>query len=401
MKVIFIGSVLPEEECGRYKGYSTAGNKMQLGLLSGLKRFLNINDLIVLSYYPIASYPIEKIIFIKKHIFDCEIGRIISIPFINIQFLKILTQQISFFITLLSQVLRLDKRKTVILTYNAFIEISWPAKIISKIFNIPIFCLLADLPLPSIKYRGFKKIFSVFFFYATRLAIKNYAGLIVLNKNAQQFYASNLPYLNIHGGINPGDYESISSNNEIIDLPTKERKILYVGSLIEYNGIETLLNAFHKIESKNLTLHIFGDGPMKTLVEHYSKIDDRIIYNGLMHNKSILLMQRKVDFLINARPINSFISKVTFPSKILEYLMSGTPVLSTRLDCLLNEYGQWLNFIGDDPITMSSDIFSIVNSDYKALKTKAIKAREAIQESKNWNYQAKRVLNFISSSARN
>lgn len=394
MNLIFVGSVIPVEEIGKYPGCSVAGNKMQLGLINGFSKLLkNKHRLNVFSYYPIAPFPSGKKLFFFKKIYITKSTQIISIPFINLPFVKIFTQQLSFFFSIMSLILSKKGKDTSIITFNAYIDISWPTQLISRFFNIPIFCLLADLPLPSVKYKGLKKSLSRFFFKSTRSSIKRYNGLIVLNENAHKYYGENIPHLTIHGGIDPTDYNLHKA--EIKQRKSEIKSILYVGALIEYNGIKTLLNAFQKINNKKIELIIYGDGPLKNFVIEQTALDQHIKYMGTINNKELLAIQKEVDFLINPRPVDDFISKVTFPSKIFEYFMSGTPILSTKLDCLKDGFSEYINFIDDNEEKMSQNISEILDMSYSALLDRASKAKEFVLQNKNWDIQTDKIYEFI------
>ena len=361
--LLFIGSVIPANELGTYTGFSVAGNKMQLGLLNGMANNSDVNSLEIISYYPVASFPKERKIIFKYRLFPIGKLKIINIPFINLPFIKIFTQQLSILISIVYSLIHGRIKNKIIITYNAYIEISWPSLLIAKFFNIPIFCLLADLPIPSVKYTGLNSNLSGLFFKSTKVAITKYNGLIVLNNNAQKLFAPKLPFLTIHGGINLNDYLHLEKKYDSKKNPQKIKTILFVGALIDYNGVESMLKAFNKVVKDDVNLVIYGSGPLQSLVESYATKDKRIVYKGQTDNESLLTIQKHSDFLINPRPVDSFISKVTFPSKIFEYWMSGIPILTTRLECLTEDFSSYLNFVSDNPEDMALDINSYLQMD--------------------------------------
>lgn len=394
MNIIFLGSVIPQELCYKYPGASVAGNKMQLGVLSGLQKELGADKLSVLSYYPIAAFPGGKKLFIGRNKFVINGLTIQSISFLNLPIVKLIHQQISFLSNLLFKVM-FNRKNTAIITFNAYIEVSKPALWIAKLFKIPVHCLLADLPLASVKYKGLKGMLSGMFFQSTKKAIQSYDGLFVLNRESRNEYAKNLPFLSIHGGVTGEITHQENADNLIPKRESDCVYILYVGALIEYNGIRTMLEAFSGLSQSNVRLLIYGNGPDRNVVEDFAEKDARIKYHGLLDNSKVVALQKQVDFLINPRPANDYISKVTFPSKLFEYWMSETPVLSTRLNSLVSDFPEHVNFIGDDVAGMSEDLNSYLNQDYKCLKEKAVTAKHYIFERYNWNVHASSILNFI------
>ena len=68
------------------------------------------------------------------------------------------------------------------------------------------------------------------------------------------------------------------------------------------------------------------------------KNNEKIKYFGVIDFESILLRQKNTDLLINPRPSIDEYTKYSFPSKIMEYMASGTPVLTTKLSGIPMEY---------------------------------------------------------------
>jgi glycosyltransferase involved in cell wall biosynthesis len=108
--------------------------------------------------------------------------------------------------------------------------------------------------------------------------------------------------------------------------------------------------------------------------------------------------QRKAYLLVNPRPIDNLINKLTFPSKIFEYLISGTVVLSTDLTCPTKEYKRNMFVVNsNDPVLLASNINQIFSLSKEFLTIKAYNARKFVMNKKNWEIQSKKVYNFLRS----
>ncbi len=63
-------------------------------------------------------------------------------------------------------------------------------------------------------------------------------------------------------------------------------RFIYIGSLTEYKGILTLLEAFSKTKIRNIELLIGGDGELEEKVIDYTKKDTRIRYFGFVSGET-------------------------------------------------------------------------------------------------------------------
>jgi glycosyltransferase involved in cell wall biosynthesis len=400
MNILFVGSVIPSELCIKHKGNSVAANKMQLGIIQALSKIPDCN-IKVISTYPIAAYPKEKILGMPKRVFTLPTGeKIVSIPFINIFILKQLSHIIGLFLELFLSKKSHDSRNSIIISFNAYTESSFPILLFSRITKYHKICLLADLPFNVIQYGGIKKAAHNLHIKTTLSAIKKFDGLIVLNKEAQKRYAPKLPFCIIDGGINVEEYTEQLDFGEFNANIQKNRVILFTGALIEYNGINTLLEAIKKIKNKDITFKFYGEGPLTQFIINESLTDERIQYKGLVSNNEILKIQKSSTFLINPRPTNEPVSLVTFPSKILEYMMSGTPILTTRLNGLVDDYADYLFFIGDDSTSMARDIEKVLMFDDELLTIRTKLAYKFVKDNKNWDVQVKTIYNFVNTILR-
>src|SRR5690606_24382556 len=112
-------------------------------------------------------------------------------------------------------------------------------------------------------------------------------------------------------------------------------------------GIETLLKAFSFTSNPKYKLMICGDGDAKDLVYDYLHKDDRIKYLGKLPHDKTLLLQKNADLLVNPRTPKGEFTKFSFPSKTMEYLALGTPVLMYKLPGIPNEYFNYCYTIDD------------------------------------------------------
>lgn len=399
MKILFLGSVIKTENCTEFLGPSVAGNKMQLGILKGLNKIHK--DLTVVSEIPIATFPKEKKILIRTgYIEIADNMRAKIVPFINLLVLKQITMITSATFMLFQWGLKNLQEEKSIITFNPFPYVSIPAILFSKIFKSKIVCIFADPPIDPIKRNLFFRYAKYFENKSAERRIKQYDCIVTLNKKAVEKYAPNTKYVLVDGGFDLNDipFSKVGgqwlkySQGDIID-------IIFSGGLYEYNGIVNLINAFKTINNDRLRLSVYGEGPLKEFVVKSVSEDSRVVYCGNVSNHEMLKIQQEAGILINPRPINEPISLYTFPSKLIEYMLSGTPVITTKLNGLTPEYlSKVFAFEGDTAEAIAKGIEYVISLDKVVLIDKAFVAREFMIKNKNWEIQSEKIFNFIKDS---
>jgi len=91
----------------------------------------------------------------------------------------------------------------------------------------------------------------------------------------------------------------------------------------------------------------------------------------LERSSDILLMLRVSD-----TPYDSYIANYCQPSKIGEYLLSGTPILATKIPAIPEEFDEFLNYTDNDPQAVANAICQICSTKYDSYLEKALKGRE-------------------------
>lgn len=125
--------------------------------------------------------------------------------------------------------------------------------------------------------------------------------------------------------------------------PQERFTVLYTGTLEPDLGIEELLNAFERMPEAELW--ICGQGSMGERVRSCAEKRENIRYFGFVAQKEALALQARASALINPRQPNGMYTKYSFPSKTLEYLRSGKPVLCYRLEGIPHDYDPYLRYI--------------------------------------------------------
>ena len=80
------------------------------------------------------------------------------------------------------------------------------------------------------------------------------------------------------------------------------------------------------------------------------EILDAISFLGQLPRNEVIEWQKKATVLVNPRQNNEEFTKYSFPSKTMEYLSSGIPVVAYKLDGIPDEYDQYIQYVADDSI---------------------------------------------------
>lgn len=108
--------------------------------------------------------------------------------------------------------------------------------------------------------------------------------------------------------------------------------------MYEKFGVKDLLDAFESIENSSLRLLLCGSGDLNKYICELSKKDKRIIYKGQVTPEESLSWVKAADLLVNPRKDEGEYTKYSFPSKNIEYLLSGNPVLAYKLAGMSDNY---------------------------------------------------------------
>lgn len=103
----------------------------------------------------------------------------------------------------------------------------------------------------------------------------------------------------------------------------------FAGSLYERYGVKNLVDAFDKVNAK-INLVILGNGPLKNYIINKGQNDPRILYLSQMSKEKTYAIEQHAICNFNPRPLNPLIDEQSVPSKMLEYLASGQPTISTK-----------------------------------------------------------------------
>lgn len=176
------------------------------------------------------------------------------------------------------------------------------------------------------------------------------------------------------------------------------RKVIYAGTLKAIYGIRTLCEAFAACCKPGEELHIYGDGDYVSQLRKMQQDCPAIIYHGNVSNREVVAQELEATLLVNPRPTEGEYTNYSFPSKTLEYMVSGTPVLSAKLGGIPDEYDDYLYYFDDQsPTGLRDALRALLDKPPQELQERGRRAREFALREKNNVVQAKKIADFLNS----
>ena len=351
MKVLFIGDVFEEKYEETINKAAKAGVEyssvlFQRKILSGFAQS-NI-DATVLSAPAIGAYP-RKCRWLYCKSFG-ETKRFRYVPFCNIWGYRNLSQE-----RMLRSAVRRFLNESigekiyiyVYSAHNPFIAAARYAKSLCPAVKV---CLIVpDLPQHMNLDSNRSKIYDLFKFF-DKIAIANNSksmdAFVVLTEQMKEKLSVGSRPCIVQEGIVQKICPVIMQEHH-----GTEKRIVYTGKLYFQFGIQRLVDVFMKMNNPNLRLVLCGAGDAKDYVIRCAQKDARIDYMGFVSPGEVKSIIRSADVLVNPRVNDNDYTKYSFPSKNLEYLLSGHPVVACLLDGMPREYRRFMYcFTGADDL---------------------------------------------------
>jgi len=390
VSVAFVGAIVPDSAPFRSEAFSRAGNLFQESVLEGLVES-GLPPSIALSVEPISSFPRASRVLIRGRRTTLPGAIEIQLmPFINITPLKQLCLGLGVMWRLLHWSWLHRKESRVICTYNMTVPPGLFVWLSARLSRSKIVALLCDINIPGqtvpngIWYR--------LDFWLHRCLIPRLNGAVVVADAIAVDFAAGVPTMRMEGGI----------RSDILDklrrLPRKsgnEFVIGVAGSLDTTNGIDTVLAAFRQLPG-DCRLRVAGKGPLEGEVKRAAAADSRIDYLGFVSLDQVLELYSSADVLVAMRPTKGLKTRYFFPSKVMEYLASGTPVVATATGHVEKEFGEFVYLLRDETADGLAKLLMVVRGEPASARAeRGARGNRHMATHKTWNAQAARVATFL------
>ena len=407
MDILYISSVPSQEEFDRIKtkvkpnillttyGMNESGFKFHTLIMDGLRR--NGADTVSLVGRSV-SRSTHSGLFWKKRV-QKEAGvehRHLSL--INLPLLKHLWLGLAFFFhTLAWQIQHRGKERGMIIdaAYVSVLPFVLLASLGCKCKKTAIFCDIYDYMADVADARENEKI-SLVKRLAKKITAKCYRsldGYVFLTEQMDEVInPTHKPYIVMEGLV---DINMQTRPNEL-ENKAEGKVVMYAGAIRAQYGVKNLVEGFMDYEDADARLWIFGDGDYKAELADIHEKDERITFYGAVPLKTVIEKEFEATLMVNPRPVDKEFTKYSFPSKNMEYMVSGTPILTTRLPGMPAEYYAHIYTIdGNDKEAITRALQQTLSHTPQALLDKGKSAKEFVLTNKNNVHQAARILALL------
>ena len=405
LSVLLVGFTVPDsvirEICRVDKYMPIQTHKLSWSILRGLE--LSGCNVSAVSSLPIQPFPQHPLMFIRGELWKRGGDRTIqSTSFVNLVAIRHITRFLSILrlIGTWAWQIRNDRRK-VMLVYSIHSAHLCAALCVGASLRIPTVIVITDPPTSHLPGEG---LLTRWLRWIDRAVIDRFVrrtrGIVGVADELRSF-APGLPFLRMEGIANTDDFPQVTgerSGGDGTEHPEKPVVFVYAGALEPEYGVSLLLDAFSHLSRVDCRLWIAGKGTFEGAVRAAAVKNERIIYLGYLASNDLRLHLAKAHFLVNARPAYASFAQQTFPSKILQYLATGKPVISTRLPGIPPEYWNHLIPIDDERPEAVAELFSVLaTAPYEPFRRRGLVGLEFVLRDKSEPAQGMRLAAFLRS----
>lgn len=375
--------IKPEQNMQKFNGL----------LVNGLACNENVDDITVLSAAVVNSKMTSKK-FWKGQKYSIENISFWYLPFLNIKIIK----QICLFIFgqfyVLGWIFKNIFKEKVLIVDGFYPIISTVAIVLCRLFGIFITTFYTDIVMYDVndvvkENDSVRSIIKKVINIGDVINRKLTKAFIFLTKQMNNVVNhKNKPFLVV---------DCLVDSKKTIDKEKKCNKIkafLYAGGLNEKYGVKLLIDSFINWNNGKYELWLCGDGD---LVSYINSLNNKFVkYYGVLLNNQVLELEKKAMLLINPRFTNEEYTKYSFPSKNMEYMLSGTATLTTKLPGMGEEYNSYLYFFEKENLNGFIEKYEFISKiSAQELNKKGKEAQKYVLKNKNNIIQANRIVAFI------
>ena len=367
------------------KGISNAANNFQWNMINGIRA--NTDErLVIINALPVGTWPKNfKRSQLKDEDWFCEriVGHEIgcwNIPIVK-QFMRMRKARAW---------LKRYPNECEILIFTAYLPFLWAVSKLSPRYKVT--AVITDIPefYDMHQVSTFRKFLRKIHCKIVYHFMKRTDRFIVLTEQMTiPLHVGNRPYLVMEGMC--GDVATEPSV-----FKAQPFSMLYTGRLNRRYGLELLLQAMKKLQNPDVELWLCGSGEMEEEIRSYAAQDSRIRFFGFLPHEEAVHLQQQATVLVNPRTNQGEYTKYSFPSKTLEYMASGRPVMMFHLDGIPEEYNEFLIYIPEESTESIRDTIEYLKKLSQAeIDSIGARGREFVIKNKSRNMQMRRVLNFV------
>ena len=374
--VLWLGAVFDEHSLLSNPALSPAGNRVQYGLINGLSKMgmpVRMVGHLPEPVWPKGRLKISADTARLDTRFDGKLVGYWNLPSFRMRQLATRYGRAAF------DTVEEFGAPIAIISYNAYSYNVAAALSTSHQFKIPWICVVADVPESGSARSRHDD------------ALEKAEGRIFLSwsEMKESGHSHNLHLDGTADGIKLDLEQALGKSRAT-------KSIVYTGAMNRWAGVDYLVAAFTTIQRDDLRLTICGPGQPNSESRSLIENDPRIEFLGLVSEDKLWQVSENANVFVNPRPSNVPGNESNFPSKVLEYLTYGKPVVSTMTPGLSPEYGDVLIPVIEETVSgLAAAIDDASNLSRTELVETYHRTSKFIKESKTHEAQAERLLTWM------
>lgn len=248
------------------------------------------------------------------------------------------------FVPLLIGLLRAQKFDAIVL--YAVPTYGWQTIILARIFKVPVLYRALDVS-HKIRKSVFEKAIEAVERFIYRRANRLSANNPAMARYCIEAGARTLPTEVNLPPLDATEFRTVgrlpSTTRASLGVRSDEKVLMYMGSFFYFSGLVEVIRSFHEqnLGAQNFKLIMVGggeqDAELRTLV-HDLMLENSVIFTGFVDYNALGEYLSLADIFINPMKPD-LVSNTAFPHKVLQYMASHRPVVSTKLTGLYETFG--------------------------------------------------------------
>ncbi|MBD5608518.1 MAG: glycosyltransferase, partial [Desulfovibrio sp.] len=226
-----------------------------------------------------------------------------------------------------------------------------------------------------------------------RFVAENADRLLVISKSLKNFLLENWT-------LDANKIEILPNcvNRDFIagaSVETEPDTLCYAGSLVEYEGLDTLITAIGILRDRNrkIRLNIAGDGENRKFLENLvdqAGLGDRVFFHGRVSRDMAREFLARCSLVCAPRKPYQ-VCKLVTPLKLAEAMALGKPIVAPKLPVFEEELGELgYYFESGDPKSLANRLESVL-SNVEEMKERGRKLAEKCVATRLWQYHVGKI----------
>ncbi len=372
-----------------------AANKLQWAIVTGLDSIEGVRVKLVNSPY-IGSYPKHyKKVSMPTFSFEHKPGaQDVNVGFCNVKVIKWFSRYFSIKKEVDAWAKQGGDEQKVLLVYALTIPFAQVVQYVNRKYKHIKTCIVVP-DLPEYMSVGRMRASALFRFAKNveirliKHSIRKTKHFVLLTDAMKEWFGRPIKHTVVEGIAADLGGEAASETAE------KQRTILYAGGINSAYGVLDLVKAFIKADRPDWQLALYGAGAALAEIAQIAADHPNVRLMGRVPNSVVVKAQKEVSVLVNPRRNQEF-TRYSFPSKIMEYMSSGTPVLAYKLDGMPDEYDPYFYHIPEQTDGLTAALRDVMALTDEERGEMGQRARQFVAENKTPAKQCRKIVKLLS-----